>query len=91
MAISPGFNLRRLCNVSVVIKTSQAFSVVKVALFLNLLNLLIYIPFIFSRDTTLSRETIIKENFLVTQVFLTVWFHAVLIERKGNVGYKNYW
>lgn len=91
MGTSPGFSLRRLCNASVAIKASKALSGVKVALFLNLLNLLIRIPFIFSRDTYLSRETLIKENFLVSQVFLTIWFYTVLTEIKGTVGYKKYW
>ena len=88
--MSPHFSLRRLRNTTVAIKTAEASSGVKVAMFLNLLNLLICMPFIFSRDTSLSRETLIKESFLVGRVFLTIWFQAVLIEIKDNVGYKKY-
>ena len=40
---------------------------------------------------SLSRETGIKENFLVRQVFFTTRFHAVLTERNDFVGYRKHW
>ena len=42
-------------------------------------------------EASLSRETLIKENFLVGQVLFTIRFHAVLTERKDIVSYRKYW
>ena len=42
-------------------------------------------------EASLSRETLIKENFLVSQVLFTIRFHAVLTERKDIVSYRKYW
>ena len=39
-------------------------------------------------DTYLFRETV---SFFVSQVFLTIKFHAALTERKSTFGYKKYW
>ena len=38
----------------------------------------------------LSRETVIKKNFLVSQVLFRIRFYTVLTERKGIAGYLKY-
>ena len=38
----------------------------------------------------LSRETVIKKNFLVSQVLFRIRFYTVLTERKGITGYLKY-
>lgn len=58
-------NLRRFCNASVTITTTKAWSCVKLAMFANILNLLIHIPIIYS-----VTQTVTKKNFHVSQFFL---------------------
>ena len=64
---------------------------VKVVLFASILKYPENInpKFIFS-GTSLSRKTLIKENFLVSLVLLTLRFHAVLTEKKGIIGNRKY-
>ena len=48
-----------------------------------------YSNHIFS-DKSLSRETVTKENVLVSQVLFTIRFRAILTKKKGVVVYRKY-
>ena len=43
------------------------------------------------RDTSFTWETVVKANFFVSEVLLTIRFPSVLTKRKDTVGYRKYW